>query len=90
MLLHPLIADVRDGERLAATFAQFQPQVVFHAAAHKHVPLMETNVAEAVTNNVFGTLSLLQAAGANGVERFVLVSTGKAVNPVNVMGATKQ
>jgi len=85
-----LIADVRDGERLAATFAQFQPQVVFHAAAHKHVPLMETNVAEAVTNNVFGTLSLLQAAEANGVERFVLVSTDKAVNPVNVMGATKR
>jgi len=90
MVLHPLIADVRDGERLAATFAQFRPHVVFHAAAHKHVPLMEANVAEAVTNNVFGTLSLLQAAEANGVERFVLVSTDKAVNPVNVMGATKR
>jgi FlaA1/EpsC-like NDP-sugar epimerase len=90
LAVQPLIADVRDSDRLAATFVQFQPHLVFHAAAHKHVPLMEINVAEAVTNNVFGTWSLLQAAESNGVERFVLVSTDKAVNPVNVLGATKR
>jgi len=86
----PLIADVRDYERLMAIFTRHKPEVVFHAAAHKHVPLMETNVAEAVMNNVFGTRCLLQAAEASGVARFVLVSTDKAVNPVNVMGATKR
>jgi len=85
-----LIADVRDDERLRAILTQYRPEVVFHAAAHKHVPLMETNVAEAVMNNVFGTRCLLQAAEASGVARFVLVSTDKAVNPVNVMGATKR
>ncbi len=86
----PLIADVRDYDRLAAVFTHHKPEVVFHAAAHKHVPLMETNVAEAVMNNIFGTHCLLQATEANGVARFVLVSTDKAVNPVNVMGVTKR
>jgi FlaA1/EpsC-like NDP-sugar epimerase len=86
----PLIADVRDRSRLLDILERYQPQVVFHAAAHKHVPLMEANVAEAVSNNVFGTLSLLQAAEGNGVARFVLVSTDKAVNPINIMGASKR
>jgi FlaA1/EpsC-like NDP-sugar epimerase len=86
----PLIADVRDAERMRAIFDACRPDVVFHTAAHKHVPLMESNVAEAVMNNVFGTLSLLQASEAWGTERFVLVSTDKAVDPVNVMGATKR
>lgn len=88
--VQPLIADIRDLNGLMAVLERFQPAVVFHAAAHKHVPLMEANVAEAVANNVFGTQTLLQAAEASGVERFVLVSTDKAVNPVNVMGATKR
>ena len=88
--VQPLIADVRDYERLVAIFGCFRPAVVFHAAAHKHVPLMEVNVAEAVMNNVFGTHSLLQASEISGVTRFVLVSSDKAVNPVNVMGATKR
>jgi len=86
----PLIADVRDHDRLAMILTRHKPEVVFHAAAHKHVPLMEDNVAEAVMNNVFGTRRLLQATEANGVSRFVLVSTDKAVNPVNVMGVTKR
>ena len=86
----PLIADVRDYERLMAIFTRHRPEVVFHAAAHKHVPLMEANVAEAVMNNVFGTRCLLEASETSGVARFVLVSTDKAVNPVNVMGATKR
>jgi FlaA1/EpsC-like NDP-sugar epimerase len=86
----PLIADVRDRCRLLDILEKYQPQVVFHAAAHKHVPLMEANAVEAVKNNVFGTQSLLQAAEHNGVTRFVLVSTDKAVNPINIMGATKR
>jgi FlaA1/EpsC-like NDP-sugar epimerase len=86
----PLIADVRDGRRLRGILEEYGPSIVFHTAAHKHVPLMECNVAEAVDNNVFGTLSLLQAAEANGVLRFVLVSSDKAVNPTNIMGATKR
>jgi len=86
----PLITDVRDHDRLAAILTRHKPEVVFHAAAHKHVPLMEANVAEAVMNNVLGTRRLLQATEANGVTRFVLVSSDKAVNPVNVMGATKR
>jgi len=90
LAVQPLIADVRDYDRLAAVFTHHEPEVVFHTAAHKHVPLMETNVAEAVMNNIFGTHCLLQATEANGVARFVLVSTDKAVNPVNVMGVTKR
>jgi FlaA1/EpsC-like NDP-sugar epimerase len=90
LIVRPFIADVRDYGRLMAIFAHYCPNVIFHAAAHKHVPLLETNVAEAVMNNVSGTEMLLRAAEAHEVARFVLVSTDKAVNPVNVMGATKR
>jgi len=85
-----LIGSVRDYERLEEIFRQYRPEVVFHAAAHKHVPLMEASPAEAVKNNVFGTLNMLRVADAHGVQRFVQLSTDKAVNPGNVMGATKR
>jgi FlaA1/EpsC-like NDP-sugar epimerase len=88
--LHPVIADVRDETRIEAVFAEYRPQVVFHAAAHKHVPLMEANVPEAVTNNVLGTRNIVEAANRHGVERLVLISTDKAIRPVSVMGATKR
>jgi FlaA1/EpsC-like NDP-sugar epimerase len=88
--LIPVIADVRDRLRIASVFATHQPEVVFHAAAHKHVPLMEANPAEAVTNNVMGTGNLLEIAAQIGVERFVLISTDKAVQPSSVYGATKR
>jgi FlaA1/EpsC-like NDP-sugar epimerase len=88
--LHPLIADVRDAGRLEAIFNEYHPQVVFHTAAHKHVPLMEANPAEAVTNNVLGTRNMVETADRFGVERFVLISTDKAVAPSNVYGATKR
>ena len=86
-----LVGDVRDPEHLAATFARLRPQVVFHAAAYKHVPLMEEdNAFSALRNNTLGTWRAASAAAAAGVERFVLISTDKAVNPTNVMGATKR
>jgi FlaA1/EpsC-like NDP-sugar epimerase len=88
--LIPVIADIRDSLRLESVFCEHDPQVVFHAAAHKHVPLMEANPAEAVTNNVLGTKNLVEAAGRHRVERFVLISTDKAVAPSNVYGATKR
>jgi len=88
--IHPVIADVRDVPRLRAVFQAHRPEVVFHAAAHKHVPLMENNVEEAVTNNVAGTRNVVQAAINFGVERFVFISTDKAVKPINVYGATKR
>jgi FlaA1/EpsC-like NDP-sugar epimerase len=88
--LIPVIADVRDAVRLQAIFEEFKPQVVFHAAAHKHVPLMQINVAEAVANNVLGTRNVVETADRCGVERLVLISTDKAVNPANVYGATKR
>lgn len=84
------IGSVRDENRLKEVFDEFHPQVVFHAAAHKHVPLMEDNLGEAVKNNVFGTYNLAKTAVEYGVERFVSISTDKAVNPTNVMGATKR
>lgn len=85
-----LIGSIRDRERLDEVFDLYHPQVVFHAAAHKHVPLMEISPAEAIKNNVFGTRNLLEAASSHGVERLVQLSTDKAVNPTNVMGATKR
>ncbi len=88
--LHPVIADVRDLPRLRAVFRAHRPEVIFHAAAHKHVPLMEINVEEAITNNVIGTRNVVQAAVENDVERLVLISTDKAIRPVSVMGATKR
>jgi FlaA1/EpsC-like NDP-sugar epimerase len=86
---HPVIADIRDDRRIGAIFDRYRPQAVFHAAAHKHVPLMELNADEAVTNNVGGTLNLLRHAERTGVGHFVFISTDKAVNPTNVMGAAK-
>jgi len=88
--VQPVIADIRFPERLAAVFAEHRPEVVFHAAAHKHVPLMEANIADAVSNNVLGTLRMVEASVAAGVDRFVLISTDKAVNPSSIMGATKR
>src|SRR5882672_7404080 len=85
-----LIADVRDANRIHKMFKDVRPQIVFHAAAHKHVPLMEENVEDAVTNNVFGTSNVVKAALANDAENFVLISSDKAVSPTSVMGATKR
>jgi len=85
-----LIASVRDENRIRSIFEDYRPQVVFHAAAHKHVPLMEDSPCEAIKNNVFGTYHVAEAASTYGAERFVLISTDKAVNPTNVMGASKR
>ena len=86
----PVIGDVQDRSRIFDVMSQHRPDVVYHAAAHKHVPLMEYNPREAVKNNVFGTKNVAEAADALGVKNFVLVSTDKAVNPTNVMGSTKR
>ncbi len=85
-----LIASVRNTARMSSIFETYQPDIVYHAAAHKHVPLMEVSPNEAVKNNVFGTWKTAQAAAMNGVKKFVMISTDKAVNPTNVMGATKR
>ena len=85
-----MIGSVRDRRRLQEVFSEYKPEVVFHAAAHKHVPLMERSYGEAIKNNIFGTRNLLEVSEACGVERFVMLSTDKAVNPTNVMGATKR
>ena len=90
LIVHPVIADIRDSMRLHNVFAQFRPQVVYHTAAHKHVSLMEVNVEEAVTNNIQGTKNLVDTALQHGVERLVMISTDKAIRPVNIMGATKR
>jgi FlaA1/EpsC-like NDP-sugar epimerase len=84
------VGDVTIPERVSFVFERFRPQLVFHAAAYKHVPMMELQATEAITNNVFGTQNVARAAGAYGATKFINVSTDKAVNPVNVMGATKR
>jgi FlaA1/EpsC-like NDP-sugar epimerase len=86
----PLIADVKDKFRIEEIFKKYRPNLVFHAAAHKHVPLMEENPGEAIQNNVFGTKTVAEAADKFKVERFVFISTDKAVNPTSVMGTTKR
>lgn len=85
-----LITDIRDETRVDAIFGQYRPNTVFHAVAHKHVPLMEDNLAEAITNNVKGTRTLIDAAVRHGTPQFVLISSDKAVNPSSIMGATKR
>ena len=84
------IGSVRDRERVEAVFSQWRPEIVFHAAAHKHVPLMERSSCEAIKNNVFGTCNVADMAEKYGAEKFVLISTDKAVNPTNIMGASKR
>ncbi|MFT3788853.1 MAG: nucleoside-diphosphate sugar epimerase/dehydratase [Tepidisphaeraceae bacterium] len=88
--VRPCMADVTDTRRIEAVFKEHQPDVIFHAAAHKHVPMMELNPGEAIKNNVFGTLVVATCAREHGAEAFVLISTDKAVNPSSVMGATKR
>lgn len=85
-----LIGSVRNTHRIQSVFETYKPQIVYHAAAHKHVPLMEDSPNEAIKNNVFGTLKTARAAAKNNVEKFVLISTDKAVNPTNIMGASKR
>lgn len=88
--LDAVIGSVRDEKRLNSVFETYRPDIVYHAAAHKHVPLMEDSPHEAVKNNIFGTLNAVRAADRYGVSKFVMISTDKAVNPTNVMGATKR
>lgn len=88
--IQPLVCNITDAERLRAVFAWASPEIVIHAAAHKHVPLMELQPCEAILNNVGGTKNILEAATESRVERLVFISSDKAVNPVNVMGATKR
>jgi len=88
--LRPCVADIADAPRIAHLFADERPDVVFHCAAHKHVPMMESNPGEAIKNNVFGTKVVADAALASGADAFVMVSTDKAVNPTSVMGAAKR
>lgn len=90
LIFNSVLGDVRDSKAIAALFKQFKPQVVFHAAAYKHVPLVEDNIIEGIRNNVFGTRIVANAAHETGVEAFVLISTDKTVNPTNVMGTTKR
>ncbi|WP_405269348.1 polysaccharide biosynthesis protein [Methanobrevibacter sp.] len=88
--IRAIIANIRDKERMFEIFDEFSPEIVFHAAAHKHVPLMENNPTEAIKNNVFGTYNLVNACDKYHTKRFILISTDKAVNPTNIMGATKR
>lgn len=89
-LIYTLVGDVQDTKRLEHVFGEHKPQIIFHAAAHKHVPLMEHSPIEAVKNNIFGTKNLIDASIRHGSESFVLISTDKAVNPTSIMGATKR
>jgi FlaA1/EpsC-like NDP-sugar epimerase len=88
--IHPCLCSVRDERRLETLFSEHRPEFVFHAAAYKHVPLVEANPVEAITNNVIGTLNVAQACVRTGVRRFTLISTDKAVRPTNIMGASKR
>ncbi|WP_405305887.1 polysaccharide biosynthesis protein [Methanobrevibacter sp.] len=88
--IRAIVANIREKERLDAIFEKYRPEIVFHAAAHKHVPLMENNPTEAIKNNVFGTYNLVNCSDEYDVKRFILISTDKAVNPTNIMGATKR
>ena len=88
--IRAVVANIREKDRLDAIFDDFKPEIVFHAAAHKHVPLMENNPTEAIKNNVFGTYNLVNCSDKYNVKRFILISTDKAVNPTNIMGATKR
>ena len=88
--IRAIVANIREKERLDAIFEKYMPEIVFHAAAHKHVPLMENNPTEAIKNNVFGTYNLVNCSDEYNVKRFILISTDKAVNPTNIMGATKR
>ena len=88
--LRPLIADIRDSEHLNHLFSTYQPQVVFHAAAHKHVPLMQANIEEAISNNVLGTRNVVEASLESNIEKLVMISTDKAICPTSVYGATKR
>ena len=90
MDLHTVIASIREKPRLESIFNKYRPDVVFHAAAHKHVPLMEANPTEAIKNNVFGTMNVAECSDKYKVKKFILISTDKAVNPTNIMGATKR
>ena len=88
--IRAIIANIRDEKRMYEIFEEFSPEIVFHAAAHKHVPLMENNPTEAIKNNIFGTYNLVNACDKYNAKRFILISTDKAVNPTNIMGATKR
>ena len=88
--IRAIIANIRDEKRMFEIFEDYSPEIVFHAAAHKHVPLMENNPTEAIKNNIFGTYNLVNACDKYHTKRFILISTDKAVNPTNIMGATKR
>jgi len=90
ILVHPVIADIRNLSRMQLIFNTYDPDIVFHAAAHKHVALMEINVSEAITNNITGTKNVVEVASTSNVERLVMISTDKAIKPSSVMGASKQ
>jgi FlaA1/EpsC-like NDP-sugar epimerase len=89
-ILKSLVVDILDEARLRHVFERFQPEIIFHAAAHKHVPMMEAQPSEAIKNNSFGSALLARLAGESSVRRFVMISTDKAINPTNVMGASKR
>ena len=89
LVIYPVIADIRDLDRLSVIFEDIDRLVVFHTAAHKHVPLMEVNVEEAVTNNVLGTRNVVEVSANYEVEQLVMISTDKAIRPTSVYGATK-